>query len=73
MKKIINKCPYNSSCSGQCTHRGCKLNKNNKRYCGHKRHHNCPLFIDWVKKARKAKIEGREARIGYTGDEDASS
>ncbi len=71
--KNINNCPYNSSCSGQCTHRGCKLNKSKKRYCGHKKHHNCPLYIDWVKKVRKAKIEGREARIVYTGDEDASS
>ena len=63
MKKITNECPYNSNYSGQCTHRGCKLDKNNKRYCIHKKHHNCPLFTQWVKKAIKSKIEGREAQI----------
>lgn len=60
MNKTINKCPYNSSCSGQCTHKGTIPSNKAKRYCGYKHPYNCPLFIDWLKKARKSKIEGRE-------------
>ncbi len=66
-------CPYKVNASGQCSHKACEVLRKHKRYCGYKKHYNCPLFIEWVKKARKFKIEGREAIISGMGDEDASS
>lgn len=69
MKRTVNLCPYNSSASGQCSHKGCKVSRKQLRYCGYKRHHNCPLFIDWVKKARKSKIEGLKRLTTNTGED----
>lgn len=72
MKKLII-CPYNSSCSGQCTHRGTIPSHKNKRYCGYKNYYNCELFIEWVKKSRKSKIEGREHIKSGMEEKDDSS
>lgn len=70
MKKL-ELCPYYSTCSGQCSHKGCEISRKQKRYCGYKNHYNCPMFIEWVKKARKAKIEGRESvRSGMENEND---
>jgi len=46
--KTINGCPYKSSYSGQCSHKGTKPNRKCKRYCGHEYPHNCDLFMQWL-------------------------
>lgn len=71
--KRLELCPYKSSNSGQCTHKGCKISRKQLRFCGHKNHYNCPLFIDWVRKARKAKIEGRKSVRSGMEDIDGKS
>lgn len=67
------KCPYLSTLSkyNQCTHKGDKLRRKAKRLCGHKQPHNCEMFIDWLKKARKSKTRRRntfENNIGGLND-----
>ena len=67
MKKPII-CPYKSSASGQCSHKGCKITRKRIRYCGYKNHYNCPLFIEWLKKARKSKIQRRNTSENDIGE-----
>jgi len=66
------KCPYKSTNSNNCTHKGCKANRKSKRVCGFKNPMNCPLYLEWLEEwsqnQEKSKIEAVNRPKNNTGE-----
>jgi len=55
----INGCPYQSSFSNRCSHKGLKSSGRRKRFCPYRNPGKCPLYNEW-RKQRKEILEGLE-------------
>lgn len=60
MPRLI--CPYKSTNTKTCTHRGTKKNRGGKRACGYKHYHNCHFFVEWIESTAKP-IKGDSERF----------